>query len=254
MRARSWRGEQHGEYQVVRRWRWAAAAARVYEAFHRKTGAPALLLRPGPPGDWQPAPRSWSATVRSTPEQLAVELAPMPRGPVELEEVTLALYRLTGALAQVDTHPAAREALARQRKRRILRPGYVVALAAAVVLAGGERFLEEIRHLEEAAEGGGAAQLAPEAAAAPAAVARRPALAAIARPMPEGPFKGQARPDKQGKCEGKFEHAVNGACWVRVGEAPCDTRSYEHKGGCYLPMYPPLKEPQAALRGEAENP
>lgn len=250
MRAR--RREDRSEYQVVRRWPWAATAARVYEAFHRRTGAAALLLRPGRPGDWKPAARPWSAMVRSTPHELAVELA--PSCVVHLEDVTLALHRLSGALAQVDTQPEAQAALVgevasvrRWRARVGVRPGYVAGLACAVLLAivVGRPSKSRIAG-NMLAESGGAAQLAPQAVSVPIAVARRPLLAGLARPMPRKPFDGQARPDKDGKCEGRGERNINGACWVEMKLiAPCDDRSYEWKGGCYLPVWPPLKEPQA---------
>jgi hypothetical protein len=254
MRAR--RREDKSEYQVVRRWP-LVVAARVYEAFHRRTGAPALVLRPGRPGDWQPAARPWSAKVKSTPHQLAVELERLPGSAAELEEVTLAFHRLTGVLAQAEERPAPLLGEAARARRWHVRPGYLAALAAAVALA----LVARPRSGSEAsrkmlADAGAAAQLAPAAAAQPVAMAPRPALVALALPMPKEPFKGQARPDKAGKCEGAAERAIRGGCWVALRDLspPCDNRSYEYQGGCYLPVWPPLKEPQAALRGEAEKP
>ncbi len=251
MRAR--RREDRSEYQVVRRWP-LAVAARVYEAFHRRTGRPALVLRPGRPGDWRPAARPWRATVSSTPHQLAVELERVP-GAAELQEVTLAFHRLTGALARAEEVPTALAVRAPASWWRA-RPAYVAALAAALVLLVVAPRSGSVSPLRMLAKPGGAVQLAPEAVAAPVAVARRPVLAAtLARPMPKKAFDGQARPDKDGKCEGRAERNIREGCWFKLdATAPCDERSYEYQGGCYVPVYPPLPEPRAALRGNAENP
>jgi hypothetical protein len=265
MRARRREVQHSGEYTLVRKWRWAAVKARLYEAFNRHTGAPALVLKPGRVGDWAPAAKPWRAVVSSTPAQLAVELLTTERRGEALQEVTLGLQQLARAMSQVEDNPAAQSALVgdlaqarRWRARYAARPRFVAALAAAAVLALVSQPLWEGRRppLGVRAEQGGAAQLAPGAALQPVAVAQVPRRApgALMLDMPTKPFKGQVRA-KDGKCEGRAVRAINGGCWVKLdAAAPCDDRSYEFAGGCYLPEYPPAAEPQAALRGNGQNP
>lgn len=255
MRARGWRGMKSGEYTLVRRWRWAAAAARVFEAFHTKSGAPAVVLKPGRVGDWAPAAAPWSARVTSNAEQLAVELVPHPRGVAQLQEVTLGLHRLAHALAQVDTHPAAQAALAGDvaaarvwRAKLGVRPAYAVALAAACVLAVVAAPRVEHGWTRTAAPPESSpVQLAPLAPAEPLPLAvapQRATWAAFAVPMPPKPFEGQVLA-KAGKCERRSEQAINGGCWVKLDlKPPCDNDAYESKGACYLPSWPAMREPQ----------
>jgi hypothetical protein len=37
------------------------------------------------------------------------------------------------------------------------------------------------------------------------------------------------------------------SCWVKldVAEGKCKANGYEYRGGCYLPIYPPVPEPQS---------
>jgi hypothetical protein len=258
LRARGWRGQTEGEYRVVRRWRWArGAAARVYEAFHRRTGAAALLLMPGRRGDWAPARRPWEARVVSTPSALAVELKPGSlRTQEDVQEVTLAFHRLTAALSQVEDVHVARSALVGEvarnrvaRARHSIRPVYAaLGLAAAVIaLLAAPRAGPSARH----SDGGDATsvQLAPAASLEEPAGVARVGPEVLARDMPREPFPGQSRPGKDGRCAGRGERVINGACWVRLGDldAPCDDRSYEHRGACYVPMFPAIKEPASVI-------
>jgi hypothetical protein len=253
-RGRSWRGEQSGEYTLVRRWRWAAAAARVYEAFNRRTGAAAVVLKPGRVGDWSPAAAPWVARVSSTAEHLAVELEPHPRlrGAKHLEEVTLGLYRLANALAQVEAHPAAQAALAgdvaavrMRRARWVASPRYVAALACAAVAA----LLAAPRTT--------ATRTPPPHPASPVQLAEHREervamtpqvpdwMAAIGTPMPKKPYDGQVRA-VNGKCAKRGETAINGGCWVKLDlKPPCGDDAYEWEGACYLASWPPMREPQS---------
>lgn len=252
-RGRSWRGEQSGEYTLVRRWRFAAAAARVYEAFNRRTGAPAVVLKPGRVGDWNPAAAAWSARVSSTPGHLAVELEPHRRSAEQLQEITLGLHRMANALAQVDTEPAAQAALGGNvaalrvwRARWSAQPVYVAALACAAVLAlvaAPRRNLLTTAKRHDAS----AVQLAERRAERMLVTPQVPDwMAAIGAPMPKKPYDGQVRA-VDGKCAKRGERAINGGCWVRLGDLPppCGDDAYEWEGGCYLASWPPMKEPQS---------
>jgi hypothetical protein len=243
-------------------------AARVYEAYNRRTGAPALLLKPRHSGDWLTAPRPWEARVVSMPGALALELEPgNMRSREDIQEVTLGLQRLTTALANVEDHPEVAKVLALPVAQAAatppapaVRPGYLAALACAVVLAlvGAPRSQRAVAVPRPATPEVELAQLAPVVPLeepAPASVARRsPAWEALARPMPDKPFKGQALP-KKGKCE-PGEVVINNGCWVALRDVapPCGDRYYEWKGGCYVPMFPEANEPRAALpRGDASG-
>ena len=253
-RSRSWRSSTVGPYTVVRRWRWAGAAARCFEAFNRLTGAPAVLLKPGRLGDWAPSATAWSATVSSTPEALAVELVPHPRGARQLQEVTLAFHRLTNALANLDTQPAPQAALAGDvaalrvwRARYSTRPGLVAGLAAVALLGVWAAPRTEHGGRVAAVKRGAVVQVGSTVPGLPVAMApRAPFWRTVALDMPPKPFKGQVRTDAEGKCAAD-ERAIIGACWVELkATAPCSAKSYEWRGGCYLPVWPAPREDTSA--------
>ena len=62
------------------------------------------------------------------------------------------------------------------------------------------------------------------------------------RVSPE-PLQGQALPPCD---EALAERAINGGCWVELKlEPPCEEDGYEHAGACYLPSWPPMREPRS---------
>ncbi len=69
--------------------------------------------------------------------------------------------------------------------------------------------------------------------------------ATIAVELPPKPFPGQTRPDAKGRCPRKVQVPINGGCWVQIHAAQkdCKEDGYEYKGGCYLPGFPPAREP-----------
>ncbi len=70
--------------------------------------------------------------------------------------------------------------------------------------------------------------------------------------MPKKPLPGQQLPPCQEGFEVEIELTEGKkdtrSCWIEVkaSSAQCKTKGYEYKGGCYLPMYPPVKLPQSA--------
>jgi hypothetical protein len=53
---------------------------------------------------------------------------------------------------------------------------------------------------------------------------------ALARPLPDKPFKEQARPP----CTPRNEVEINGGCWTpHALKAPCPNELFEYKGKCY---------------------
>ena len=249
---RGWRGSYLGPWTLLRRWRWARGLARLYEAFNRKTGATAIVLRPDRPAEGAPPARQWQARVFSTKEALAVELVPHPRSAAQVEEVTTAFYRLTSALANLAMEPESAEqpsltgevaALRAWRARYGVRPMLAAALVVTAVLA---LVMPPRAHqaCPAAPQQDAPVQLGPVGAVMPVAMAPRvPLWAALGLDMPKVPFKGQVRPDASGKCELPYEVAINGGCWVQIGNLPppCRTSAYEHGGACYLPSWPAPK-------------
>ena len=66
----------------------------------------------------------------------------------------------------------------------------------------------------------------------------------IKAPLPEEPFPGQKKPP----CRKTGEVELRGACWLRLdAKPPCKEEDREEaflwKGACYLPTYPPGREP-----------
>lgn len=63
----------------------------------------------------------------------------------------------------------------------------------------------------------------------------------LGRPMPKQPFPGQRKPP----CEERGEKAINGACWVGVGDEkpPCGPKMFDHEDRCYLPSYDAPRQP-----------
>jgi serine/threonine protein kinase len=62
----------------------------------------------------------------------------------------------------------------------------------------------------------------------------------ISREMPKEPLDGQRKPP----CTPRREEAINGACWVRIGDmqAPCGD-DYEWEGRCYMPSLTAPRQP-----------
>jgi serine/threonine-protein kinase len=67
----------------------------------------------------------------------------------------------------------------------------------------------------------------------------------IALQLPPQPFPGQIRPDSKGRCPRRSQIPINGGCWVKilVDKTVCEEDGYVYKGDCYLPAFPPAREP-----------
>ncbi|MDY7225010.1 serine/threonine-protein kinase [Hyalangium rubrum] len=68
-------------------------------------------------------------------------------------------------------------------------------------------------------------------------------VSAVGLPLPESPFPGQRRPP----CTKNGEVELRGGCWYELARAtlPCREDAYEWKGACYLPSFPPRRQPTA---------
>jgi hypothetical protein len=63
--------------------------------------------------------------------------------------------------------------------------------------------------------------------------------------LPE-PLPGQLRPDAKGRCPGKQQVALNGACWLKASweREECEVaRGQTFNGVCYVPYIPPGRQP-----------
>jgi hypothetical protein len=84
-----------------------------------------------------------------------------------------------------------------------------------------------------------------------------PAREIVAVEVLPKPLPGQLKPDAKGQCR-KGQHAINGGCWMKVELGDLEDckgmgNSFEYKGGCYAPIFPPAREPAAAPMKPAER-
>jgi hypothetical protein len=229
----------------------------LYRATHETSGATALVLKPTPEDEARSGPLTdWQVRCVSSdsPSYLALEVehsawsvAP-DRHSVEtlmclFEEVRDGVKRMDRAF------PASTE------PRRGWRLGLAVAGAAAVCV-----LLFSLMHgppASPAAEGTrtpwARAEPAPMNEEVPTDTGVSPTgslfwedldggAAAIARPFPSKPYKGQRRPP----CAPRIEVEIMGACWVpHKLTAPCPEELYEYKGECYTASMRSQSPPQS---------
>lgn len=67
--------------------------------------------------------------------------------------------------------------------------------------------------------------------------------ATVALDMPPKPFRGQLRPDSNGRCPRKGYVPIHGGCWAKlaVDAKSCEDIGYVYKDGCYVPAFPPAQ-------------
>lgn len=76
---------------------------------------------------------------------------------------------------------------------------------------------------------------------------KAPSKKAVALEVPPQPQPGQLKPDSNGRCR-KGLIAINGGCWLKasVDLEICPGNGYVYRGSCYVPMFPPTREPTSA--------
>lgn len=263
---KDWQRNRLGPYTLLRRLRGVSTAedvGRVYAARHRPSGRPALVVTPASPGHEVPAAdyllrmRSSASPANAGP-YVALEVEGAPAGEQPLAEVERGVGTIWLALRGVEQHPEVIAHLAGGAQvvrsgRRAVRVQAWVALAAAVLLAvlclprlwSAGAVQQAAAPVQEARISAAEEALVEPEALPVGSMEGRPTLALD---MPKGPFPGQYRVDKQGKCKGRREVPINGGCWIALkGEAPCGDDAYEHKGTCYWPSMPAAKEPSSTL-------
>jgi serine/threonine-protein kinase len=144
--------------------------------------------------------------------------------------------------------------------------GGALALSAGALLSGsrveepatlhlaeqGEPAAQEEPAAREESEDAGTVAVGDSVLTAPVAPARAPSVwASIAVDVPPKPLLGQRRPDGNGRCRGKMQVTINGACWRRlpVDLKDCDDEDgFEYRGACYQPV---MTKPRPATSGPA---
>lgn len=250
-----WDGGPLGPHRVGKRYRGTGLGlGRLYQAHNTETGAPAVVLMPGRPGDWRPL-GGWTVRVtsESVPPFLALEVEHAPGNVAgALQELTMMLQRLSTAMARLEDRPDAHAHLTLPglpqppeppppRRRGLLLGAWAFMMASAAAAA----VLLWPRPPEPSAA-------RPSPALAGAAVAepitfintRDITPAVIGYPMPEGPFKQQKKPP----CLKGTEVEIRGGCWVQLAhKPPCPRSTAEHEGACYMPVGKEPPEPNAIL-------
>jgi serine/threonine protein kinase len=204
------------------------------------------------------APEAWTREERRHAELHGHRLRLRDKASVQRIEQQDAAARAEAARA---TQPHPRPAPSRNKLLRWV-PWVVPSLAGIglVVRAFGPKGeyahqppLEEpaVARAEERDGGtpdGGSAGAAEEALTAPSSdPAVKTSWGRVAAPMPSEPLPGQRRPP----CNRNGEVELRGGCWIaQTGmEPPCDGFSpggqipYAWGDGCYLPSYPPRRQP-----------
>jgi hypothetical protein len=249
-----WDGGKLGPYLVGKRHRGTGMGlGRLYQAHNTETGAPAMVLMPGRPGDWRPL-GGWTvrATSEGFPPFLALEVEQAPQeDAAALQELTMILQRLGTAVARIEDRPDAHAHLTSQprpseprntepRRRGLLTATWAFAMAA--VAAAG------VLLWPRPPEPTGATHAHALAAAVPAEPVTlidmeddTPPL--IGYPMPDAPFKGQRKPPcKEPAVE------IRDGCWVQLAhKPPCPKSTAEYEGKCYMPVSEKKPEPRALL-------
>jgi hypothetical protein len=91
-----------------------------------------------------------------------------------------------------------------------------------------------------------AVSLGDTALSSSAASAKAPTRGVTTQKSPKQPLPGQLKPDASGRCD-KGQIALNGGCWVKadVELNNCPGSGFVYQGGCYVPIFAPVREPTA---------
>ncbi|MCY1083275.1 protein kinase [Archangium lansingense] len=249
-----WDGGKLGPYFVGKRHRGTGMGlGRLYQAHNSETGAPAVVLMPGHPGDWRPL-GGWTvrATSEAVPPFLALEVEHAPReDPRALQELTMLLQRLGTAMARLEDRPDSYAHLTGQPRlpepkhpaprRRGLLTG-AASFAMAAVAAAGVLLWPQPPEPTETKQSHALAEAAIKESFIFVDM-EDGNLPVIGYPMPDGPIKGQRKPP----CELPSVELRSG-CWVQLAhKPPCPRSTAEHEGKCYMPVSEKKPEPRALL-------
>ena len=228
------KGERVGPYRLLKRYRGIEPdEGPIYEARHVETGAPAMVMLPGPGADGPPK-SAWRVLAESSlqPPYRALRVERAPRGRTSaLHELTLLLIQLAGAVAHVEKRRDARAYFTQKPfpRRHVLRWGGAgLGLAAAVVLTV---FLRPHTQGEAQTAGGDPVIFSN---------GEMLTLPVASYPMPEAPFKEQRKPP----CLDGTEVEIRGGCWIEhTKKSPCPRSTAAFQGKCYIPVKKPDPAP-----------
>ncbi|HZI08398.1 MAG TPA: hypothetical protein VEZ71_30550 [Archangium sp.] len=252
MTATKKQGGRLGPFQLGKRHKHAAAElGHLHEARNVQTGAPALVMLPGPRPTWGPK-KNWQvrASFQVTPPFIALEVE---RGPASgrLAELADLLTLLLAALEAVRDNARMRAHLTGVPMGQWMRSPPLKALVAAglavLALAGGFWLASGTRPMVSPTplpSTSGMGELADAGISSFFLIdGKAQGPAGIAYPIPDKPFSNQLRPP----CRNKVDHVViNGGCWIEIARRPpCDEDHAEYQGKCYIPIIVAPRPPQA---------
>jgi len=232
-----------GQLQLGKRYKHAAVeVGHVHEARNVETGAPAMVMMPGPRRTWR-LKRTWKvrASFQTTPPFMSLQVDEAPASG-NLKELANQMTLLLAGLDAVASNARMRAHLTHAPMGRWMRPLPLKALAAVglavLVLGGGFWLGMAARPLapptpEQSTHGLGAvADAGPRSPVLADGALRSPT--GIAYPLPDKPFSDQSRPPCR---TGRDEVAINGGCWLELARRPpCHEDHAEYQGKCYVPV------------------
>jgi len=238
------KGRRVGPLRIGRRSKHAAAElGHIHEARNADTGAPSMVMLPGPRPTWTPK-RSWKvrASFQATPPFISLEVDQAPASG-SLKELASLLTLLLAALDAVGDNARMRAHLTREPMGRWMRPLPLKALAAVgltvLVLGGGFWLGSAARPMVPPSPSPSTPGLGEMADAGPSTSfladgALRSPTGGIAYPLPDKPFSNQSKPPCLTQ---RDEVAINGGCWLELARRPpCHAEQAEYQGKCYVPV------------------
>lgn len=231
---------------------------RLYEAHNEHTGAPALVLLPGPDSCGEPEEDCRvRITAQARPPYVALEVEQAPASG-RLAVLAGMLEVLTRMVERMEWSDEARGHLMRQPEgrlkrwatgvRRVLGLGVeyrieltIMLLVLLLVAAHGWFYTGSERGAQH--EAAGVAERAVEANRAPTMVDTGDVgPAVITYPLPEKPFSDQAK----APCKPNLhEVEINGGCWLELAlRPPCGENYAEYRGKCYVPVSARSRKPR----------
>ncbi|MDY7227193.1 serine/threonine protein kinase [Hyalangium rubrum] len=180
---------------------------------------------------------------------------PRWRSPERVQRVVEQDVAAREGLALRETEARRRAAAYREQARsRLLAPTWGAELAVALLgllLAGltvawlhrGQDMAPVASNRSSQEDGSVAVGDSVTPASALATMLTDTKVPAVGLPLPANPFPGQRRPP----CNKYGEVELRGGCWyaLRDAQSPCREDAYDWKGDCYLPSFPPRRQPTA---------
>jgi hypothetical protein len=221
---------------------------RLHEARNEHTGAPAMVLLPGPSASGVPE-EDWTlrVKVRASPPYVSVDLE---EAPATCEPAALAgLFEvLTRMMERMEWSDEMRAHLKRQSEGRLKRwgagaVGMSVAVLVLLLLVAHWRTYTECQRGEQHATAGAAVQSVEDRRGAPSLVNTGSVVpTGVAYPLPAKPFSDQAK----APCKSNLDEVeLNGGCWLELAKRPpCGENYAEHQGKCYVPVSARSRKPR----------